>query len=106
MPQWLRLCSTDELPAEGEAREIAMGERLFCAAITNGRLTVTDNECPHRGGPLGQGLIEQGRIICPWHAWAFDLRTGIAMHSSSTCIRLYPTRVENGEVLIDLGESS
>uniref|UniRef100_A0A7V5CU24 Rieske (2Fe-2S) protein n=1 Tax=Acidobacterium capsulatum TaxID=33075 RepID=A0A7V5CU24_9BACT len=102
MPQWLRLCSTADLPAEGEAREIPLGERLFCAATVDGQLTVTDNECPHRGGPLGQGLIEQGRIICPWHAWAFDLRTGCALHNAKACIHLYPTRIEGGDVLIEL----
>lgn len=105
MPQWLRLCSTADLPAEGEARELAIGQRTFCAAMVESHLTVTDNECPHRGGPLGQGVIEHGRVICPWHAWAFDLRTGCALHNARACIHIYPTRLEGEDVLIELEES-
>ena len=103
MPQWYRLCSTKDLPAEGEVREIPLGENLFCAAMADGQLTVTDNECPHRGGPLGQGVMEQGHVICPWHAWAFDLRTGCALHNPRVCIRIYPTRIEGEDVWIELG---
>jgi nitrite reductase (NADH) small subunit len=81
MSELVRICSRSELPPVGEAREVEYQGRLLCMANDRGRLTLMDNVCPHRGGPLGQGLIENGKLICPWHAWAFDLKTGQATHS-------------------------
>jgi len=48
----------------------------LCIANINGVIRALDNECPHRGGPLAEGLIEDGKLICPWHAWSFDPATG------------------------------
>jgi nitrite reductase (NADH) small subunit len=61
-----------------------------------------DNICLHRGGPLGQGTIENGKIVCPWHAWAWDPRTGEAAHSTGAKIAVYSLKIENGDVLIEI----
>ena len=76
MPEFVRILSKAELPTEGEAREVECGEYQLCIARLNGEVTVMNNLCPHNGGPLGEGIIENGKIVCPWHAWAFDLKTG------------------------------
>lgn len=102
MSEWFRLCSVADLPAEGEVMELSLANRQFCAAMVEGRLRVLDNTCPHRGGPLGQGIVEQGRVLCPWHAWAFDLGTGCALHNPRQCVRVYQTRIEGDQVLIAL----
>lgn len=102
MPQFVPLCRVTETPQEGEVCEISAADRVFCVARMHGELTVMDNGCPHRGGPLGQGLIEDGRIVCPWHAWAFDAKTGCASHNPKACVRRYPVRVEGEAVLVDI----
>ena len=61
-----------------------------------------DNVCPHRGGPLGQGMIEGGKLICPWHAWAFDLKTGQAAHTAMAKVPVYEVKVEGEDVLAKL----
>lgn len=61
-----------------------------------------NNVCPHRGGPLGQGIIEDGKIICPWHAWAFDVKTGVAVHTANAKVEVYEVKVEGDDVLAKL----
>lgn len=78
------------------------GGRVLCVARVAGELVAMDNVCPHRGGPLGQGLVEDGRIVCPWHAWAFDAKTGCASHNRNACARIYSTRVEDDFVQVAL----
>jgi nitrite reductase (NADH) small subunit len=58
--------------------------------------------CLHRGGPLGQGVIEGNKLVCPWQGWQWDLQTGEAAHSPSLKLQVYPLKMENGEVLIEL----
>jgi nitrite reductase (NADH) small subunit len=102
MAELVRICGKSDLPQRGEAREIAVGGQVLCVANENGSISVMDNVCPHRGGPLGQGMLEGGKLICPWHAWAFDLKTGEATHAPQVKVRVYEVRVEGEDVLAKL----
>lgn len=103
MSQFVPLCSVTDAPKEGEVCEISAAGRVFCVSRVNGELSVMDNVCPHRGGPLGQGLIEDGHIVCPWHAWAFNAKTGCASNNPNACVRRYAVRMEGESVLVDVG---
>lgn len=61
-----------------------------------------DAVCPHRGGPLVEGKIDAGQVVCPWHAWTFDLRTGACETTPSFRQAVYPVTVENGEIFVEL----
>lgn len=102
MSEFQRVMSVSELPPEGEAREVACGERLICIANSGGTISAMDNVCPHRGGPLGQGIIENGKLICPWHAWAFDTKTGAAVHTPGVTVEMYEVRIEGDDVFVKL----
>lgn len=102
MSEFQRLMSVSELPPAGEAREVACGEKLVCVANADGAISAMDNVCPHRGGPLGQGIVEDGKLICPWHAWAFDVKTGIAVYTANAKVDVYEIKVEGDDVLIKL----
>ncbi len=102
MSDFVRICGRADLPPSGDAREIVAAGKTLCVANENGSISVMDNECPHRGGPLGQGMLEGGKIICPWHAWAFDLKTGEAGQSSLAKVQVYEVRVEGEDVLAKL----
>jgi nitrite reductase (NADH) small subunit len=102
MSDFVRICGKADLPPSGEAHEIVVGERVLCVANENGSISAMDNVCPHRGGPLGQGMIEGGKLICPWHAWAFDLKTGEATHAPQAKVPVYEVRVEGEDVLAKL----
>ena len=104
MGEFVRICAQADLPREGEACEVIFHRREFCVARSGGEIAVMDNLCPHQEGPLGQGFIEHGRVVCPWHAWAFDVTTGEAEHSAKARVQVYESRVEDGALLIRLPE--
>jgi nitrite reductase (NADH) small subunit len=100
---FIRLCSTSELPAQGQAAEITVGDRVICVANVNGQISAMDNVCLHRGGPLGQGLLVGNKIVCPWHGWTFDTQTGAASHDQSARVPVYSVKIAGEDVLIDFG---
>ena len=102
MTEFLRVMGVSELPPLGEAREAFCGDKQLCIANSGGAISAMGNVCPHRGGPLGQGIVEDGKIICPWHAWAFDLKTGVAVHSPHATVDVYEIKVEGEDVLVKL----
>jgi nitrite reductase/ring-hydroxylating ferredoxin subunit len=61
-----------------------------------------DNVCLHRGGPLGQGTIEGSKLVCPWHGWQWDPQTGQAVHNANAKVAVYPLKIENGNVLVEV----
>lgn len=73
--EWHRAAAADEVP-EGGAKTCSLGGRLVALLRHEGRFSALDNRCPHMGGPLGQGTIEYGRLVCPWHGREFDPFTG------------------------------
>ena len=102
MSEFQRVMGVSELPPVGEAREVVCGAQQLCIANSGGTLSAMDNVCPHRGGPLGQGIVEDGKLICPWHAWAFDTKTGVAVHSEDAKVDVYEIKVEGEDVLVKL----
>jgi nitrite reductase (NADH) small subunit len=97
----VRICLGGKLPDEGKVREIKAGGREFCVARVNGEISVVDNLCPHKDAPLGEGWIEKGRVVCPAHEWAFDLKTG-EQHKGKSSVRAYTAVVEDGELFVVL----
>jgi nitrite reductase (NADH) small subunit len=74
----------------------------ICLANVGGTLSAIGNVCPHRQGPLGGGWIEDGKVLCPWHAWAFDVTTGVVAEPETGRVEVYPVRVEGGAVLVEI----
>jgi nitrite reductase (NADH) small subunit len=101
---FVRLGARDDLPPAGEAREFTVGTRLVCVANLNGEYSALDNVCPHRGGPLGQGVIEGDKLVCPWHGWQFDPRTGALAHAPEQKVPSYQLKIDGDDVTIDLGD--
>ena len=101
MSEWVKLCSQSQAPSSGSVGEYAAGGVDICLANTDGKLSAVDNWCPHRRGPLGQGWLEDGKIVCPWHAWAFALNTGDcpAEHSK---VAVFPLKLEGDDLLVQL----
>jgi nitrite reductase (NADH) small subunit len=99
--QWIRLCGVAEAPAPGEVLEVEAEGAAYCLANVDGTLSVLDNTCPHRHGPLGQGLLEGECVVCPWHSWTFNVKTGAAQFPPNEAVEVFPVRVEGENVLIE-----
>jgi nitrite reductase (NADH) small subunit len=92
----------DAIP-EGEGRTFDVGgRRLAVFRGRDGGVWVTQAECPHRQGPLADGLLGSGTLICPLHALKFDLATGKALNGDCS-LRTYPARLgDGGQLLVTL----
>lgn len=97
-----RIISQAHLPTTNEARNFPCNGKMICIVNVWGKLTAMDNECLHQGGSLGQGMVENGRVVCPWHGWNYDPKTGVAVDHPDQKLKTYPIKVENGEVYIDI----
>jgi nitrite reductase (NADH) small subunit len=102
MAETIKIASKSELPAPDEAKEFAAGDRVICVANVGGTLSAMDNVCVHRGGPLGQGIVADGKIVCPWHGWQYDPKSGAASHNPSAKVKVYPLKIEGDDVLIEV----
>ena len=102
MSEFVRLAAKSEMPAESEAKEFLLGWNAVCVARISGELCAVNNECLHQGGPLADGTIEGGKIVCPWHGWEFDLKSGQATYPTSAKATVYPLKVEGEDVLIQM----
>jgi nitrite reductase (NADH) small subunit len=101
-----KLTIRQELPAPNTAKEFPcgskQGDKTICIANVNGEFSAMDNVCLHVGGPLGQGTIENGKVVCPWHGWQYDPKTGATTHNANLKVAVYPMKIENGGVLVEL----
>jgi nitrite reductase (NADH) small subunit len=96
------LASLGEMPGEGAAQEIRCSGNEYCVTRVGGRLSAIGNVCPHRGGPLGTGVIVEGKLICPWHGWQFDPATGRAIQVPDAGVEVYALSVEGDDVFIEI----
>lgn len=102
MADFVKIGTTADMPEPGEAKEFEVSGRMVCVANVNGTYAAMDNVCVHRGGPLGQGSVEGGKVVCPWHGWEFDPLTGAAAHNPHHRMTIYELRVEGKDVLVRL----
>ena len=82
-----------------------MGDREIAIFNLGDRLLATGNRCPHKSGPLCDGIVTGTSVVCPLHAWKVNLETGQVgrpTHGKDHCVATYPTRVDDGIVLIEL----
>ena len=101
MDAWIELGSIDELQP-GRGQTCVAGKRRIALFNDGEEYFAIDDTCPHQGGSLGSGAYHEGRVICPLHAWVFDLRTGECPRGSHEPVRVYPTRCLNGTILVQV----
>jgi nitrite reductase (NADH) small subunit len=91
----------------GEGRTFVVGARRIAVfRARDGAVFATQAECPHKNGPLADGLLGSGTVICPLHSLKFDLRTGQALNGDCS-LETYPLRLsEQGQVIVTLLEPS
>jgi nitrite reductase (NADH) small subunit len=103
--QWVKVCALTEAPQAGQAMEASAAGVAICLANVDGELSAMDNWCPHRRGPLGQGWIEGESVVCPWHSWTFNVKTGEAEFPVHERVAVFPVRLEGEDVLVDVSQA-
>jgi nitrite reductase/ring-hydroxylating ferredoxin subunit len=98
---YLKVANVEEVPHDS-VLEVMVGQQPYAICHTGGAITALNGICPHRGGPLGQGQIHDGHVVCPYHLWEFDCRTGEYDLDSARRVATYEVRVEDGEILLQV----
>ncbi|CAM2010823.1 nitrite reductase small subunit NirD [Acanthopleuribacter pedis] len=102
MVYWFSLGSLDHFPRQG-ARVLSLPEVKVAVFRTHDDgLFALEDRCPHRGGPLSEGMIHGMRVHCPLHGQAVALDTGTMVYPDEGCVRTFPVKVVDGNVLIEL----
>jgi len=101
MAEFIRVIAASDL-APGQCAEVTVGATPVAIYNVDGTFYATSNTCLHRGGPLGQGLLEGHAVMCPWHAWSWDVKTGENVANGDLKIPTYEVKVEGGEVFVKL----
>jgi len=98
---WMEICGMEDIPRQG-ARVVATathGDVAVFRALDDAVFALEDR-CPHKGGPLSQGIVHGHAVTCPLHNWVIDLASGEAAAPDKGCARHIPVRVEGGRVLL------
>ena len=95
------VCGLAEL-AEAGALAVDLGDTRVAVFHHRGRVFALNETCPHRGGPLHLGQVEDGVVRCPWHDWRFDLATGASPLNPRSRVAAYPARIADGRVRVTL----
>ena len=99
---WHDVGAVEDIPRLG-ARVVALpGRRIALFRTRDDRVFALEDRCPHRGGPLSQGIVHGDRVTCPLHGWTIQLESGEAVAPDRGCAPRLAVAVENGRILLDL----
>lgn len=102
MAKFVKVATTGEL-APGQAKKVEVEGKTIALFNLEGSYHAIDDTCPHRGGPLSQGLIDGEVVTCPWHGAKFRIKTGEVLASPArTGVSSYPVRVEGSDIKVEI----
>lgn len=102
MQDWAAVGSITDIPRQG-ARCVKMGEMTVAIFRTaDDHIHALEDKCPHRNGPLSQGIVHDGCVTCPLHNWVISLETGEAQGADEGRVRQFPVKLEGDTVLLGL----
>jgi nitrite reductase (NADH) small subunit len=88
--------------APGEVTELEVGEALYAVCNIDGKLHCVSGTCPHAGGPLAQGTLHGNYLVCPWHGFEFDCRSGLNDDDEGMKLETYRVVVQDADIFVDL----
>lgn len=97
MNSFTPVADLDSLPPN-QSRVIEFNNRMVALFNNEGTVHAMDNECPHKGAPLGGGTVENGKVYCPFHGWDFDVKTGSCGVNPERPVTIYPVKILDGKI--------
>ncbi|MES2537046.1 MAG: nitrite reductase small subunit NirD [Pseudomonadota bacterium] len=103
--QWKVICSVADIPVLG-ARVVNRATQPDVAIFRNSedKVFALLDRCPHKGGPLSQGIVFGEKVACPLHNWNIELQSGCAVAPDEGCTQKFSVKVEDGQVYLDVDE--
>lgn len=99
LPLYVTVAQVDEIPP-GTCRTVEVDGIFLALCNVNGTFLAVDNTCPHAGGPLGEGSLEEDVLECPWHGWRFNVRTGKRPENPEISVACVEVRVQGENVQV------
>lgn len=105
--RWIRVTDCKNIPLR-EGRLVRASGHDIAVFNLGERFLAVENRCPHKGGPLSDGIVSGAMVVCPLHAWKVSLETGqgVSPAGAQHCIRTFPTRIEHGFLMLKLPAES
>ena len=99
---FVRVARASDVPT-GVIQQVDAGGRPIALANVGGTFHAIDGTCLHRGGPLGEGVLEGTVVTCPWHGWQFDVLTGKNTLNPAAAVRCFQVELRGDEIFVDVG---
>lgn len=101
--RWVRITAVENIPLR-EGRAVQVGACEIAIFNLGDRILTIHNRCPHKGGPLAEGIVSGTTVVCPLHAWKINLETGAVANAPNVppCVDTFHTRVDDGFIFIEL----
>ena len=87
--------------AEGTSKVVEVNGVNIAVFNVGSNFYAIANDCTHKGGPLGEGVLSGETVTCPWHAWEFDIKTGECATTPGANVQTFKTSVVNGELFVE-----
>jgi len=100
--EWIKVLDDSLSLSEGSVMEVFAGARNLALSKVNGVICAIDGKCPHEGGPLGKGEIENGHVTCPWHGYAFQPCTGKDAFNPAKGVEVFPVEGREDGVYVGI----
>lgn len=101
--KWVRITKAENIPLR-EGRSVRIAGHDIAIFNLGDRFLAIENKCPHRGGPLADGIVSGPSVVCPLHAWKVDLESGQVTNrpEENPCVKTFAARVRDGVVMLEL----
>ncbi|WP_416148390.1 nitrite reductase small subunit NirD [Salipaludibacillus sp. HK11] len=98
--QLVRVANVEEIPMQ-VGKEVKIDDlEIAIFRLSSGKYKAVENKCPHKQGPLSEGIVSGEYVFCPLHDWKIDLNSGDVQKPDDGCVRTYPVEVTNDEVFV------
>ena len=103
MPDWIEVGWVEDIPRLGARTVQTAGGPVAVFRTADDSIFALRNRCPHRGGPLSEGIVSGRVVACPLHNWVIDLASGQALPPDEGCAPTIPVRITDGAVWLEIG---
>lgn len=102
MNNWIEIAKLEDIPRLGARVLETDTVRIAVFRTAGDRVFALKDECPHRQGPLSQGMVHDTTVTCPLHNWKIDLASGEAKGPDQGCATVYPVKLESGRIFLSM----
>ncbi|PYZ95340.1 nitrite reductase (NAD(P)H) small subunit [Salipaludibacillus keqinensis] len=100
--QQVKICPLDELPLQVGKKIVINEQEIALFRLQNDTVKAVENKCPHKQGPLSEGMVSGDNVFCPLHDWKINLDTGEVQKPDDGCVKTYLAEVVDNDVYISL----